>query len=102
MKIFVANLNPRTTADDLNKAFSTFGEIVSSKVVYDRETGNSKRYGFIEMTNAEHAKKAIEALNGSNLENNVIVVKESVPTEGNGQKNRVQSNSSLKFNRDSI
>ena len=53
--------------------------MASAKVIFDRETGNSKRYGFVEMPDENGAKKAIEALNESELENNKIVVRESVP-----------------------
>ena len=78
MNIFVANLNPKTTGEDLNKLFSNYGTVASAKVIFDRETGNSKRYGFVEMPD-ETRLKAIEALNESELENNKIVVRESVP-----------------------
>lgn len=81
MNIFVANLSPKTTGDDLNKLFSTYGTIVSAKVIFDKETGNSKRYGFVEMSDENEARQAISALNESTLDTNVIVVKESAPNE---------------------
>jgi len=79
MNIFVANLNQKTTGEDLNKLFSNYGTVTSAKVIFDKETGNSKRYGFVEMPDENEAKKAIEALNESELEGNKIVVRESVP-----------------------
>ncbi len=79
MNIFVANLSPKTTGDDLNKLFSAYGTVTSAKVIFDKETGNSKRYGFVEMADDNEARKAIAALNESNLDTNTIVVKESTP-----------------------
>ncbi|HPW66569.1 MAG TPA: RNA-binding protein [Salinivirgaceae bacterium] len=80
MNIFVANLNQKTTGEELNKLFSNYGTVTSAKVIFDKQTGNSKRYGFVEMPDVNEAKKAIEALNESELEGNKIVVRESVPS----------------------
>ncbi|NLA24386.1 MAG: RNA-binding protein [Bacteroidales bacterium] len=81
MNIFVAKLNPKTTAESLKDLFSNFGEVSSSKVIMDKTTGFSKRYGFVEMPNEEEAREAIAKLNDSTFENSVIVVKESLPKE---------------------
>ncbi len=80
MNIFVARLGRYTTADDLRELFSQYGEVSYTKVIMDRETGNSKRYGFVEMPNDEEALQAIEALNGSEFDGSQIVVKVSEPT----------------------
>jgi len=80
MNIFVANLNPHTTGDELNKLFSAYGSVTSAKIIYDKETGNSKRYGFVEMSNDDEAKQAIAALHESHLNENVITVRESIPS----------------------
>jgi RNA recognition motif-containing protein len=77
MNLFVAKLSPSTTSDDLQKIFSAYGEVTSAKIIFDKETGNSKGYGFVEMENEEEAKAAIAALNGSDQEGNTIVVKEA-------------------------
>ena len=77
MNLFVAKLSPSTTSDDLQKIFSAYGEVTSAKIIFDKETGNSKGYGFIEMENEEEAKAAIAALNGSDQDGNTIVVKEA-------------------------
>ena len=77
MNIFVAKLNYRTTKEELESAFSQFGEVSSAKVIMDRETGRSKGYGFVEMPDAEAGNAAISALNESDLDGQNIVVKES-------------------------
>ncbi|MDD2563319.1 MAG: RNA-binding protein [Salinivirgaceae bacterium] len=100
MKIFVANLSPRTTGEDLNRAFCIYGEVNSAKVIFDKVTGNSKRYGFIEMPNDDEAAKAIEALNESNLDENCIVAKISIPTGDSEPKASKSMNFDVKFDRD--
>ena len=49
MNIFVAKLSGNTTSEDLKDLFEEYGEVSSAKVIFDRETGNSKRFGFVEM-----------------------------------------------------
>jgi RNA recognition motif-containing protein len=78
MNIFVANLSSRTKSQDLEQLFSTFGEVSSAKVVVDRETGFSKRYGFVEMPDEQAAHKAIDKLNDTKLDGSQIVVKMAV------------------------
>ncbi len=79
MNIFVAKLSPQTSDYELEQAFSDFGQIKSARVIMDRETGNSKCYGFVEMYEEEEAKEAISALDNSELDGNTIVVKEAKP-----------------------
>ncbi|MEN8118538.1 MAG: RNA-binding protein [Bacteroidota bacterium] len=79
MNLFVAKLSSSTTGDDLQELFSAHGEVTSAKVIFDRETGNSKGFGFVEMPNDEEANAAIAALNESELDGNEIVVKEANP-----------------------
>ncbi len=81
MNIFVAKLNSRTTGETLNEIFSAFGEVTSAKVIIDRETGNSKQFGFVEMSDENAALAAIEKLNSSEVDGNRIVVKQSLPRE---------------------
>lgn len=81
MKLFVARLSASITEDNLNELFSAFGEVASSKLIMDRETGNSKCFGFIEMPNDEEANAAIAALNESELDGKNIVVKEANPPQ---------------------
>ena len=77
MNLFVAKLSSSTTGEDLKELFSAHGEVTSAKVIIDRETGNSKGFGFVEMANDEEAKAAIAALNESELDGKEIVVKEA-------------------------
>jgi RNA recognition motif-containing protein len=83
MNIFVARLSSATTAEDLEKIFSEFGEVVSAKVIFDKETKNSKGYGFVEMKDDAEAKAAITALNETEVDGKQIVVKEARPREEN-------------------
>ena len=77
MNIFVAKLNYRTTKEELQSAFEQFGEVYSAKIIMDRDTGRSKGYGFIEMSDDDAANAAIAALNESDLDGQNIVVKQS-------------------------
>lgn len=79
MNIFVAKLNFKTRKEDLEKAFSQYGQVASAKVITDRETGRSKGFGFVEMPNDDEALKAIEELNGATVEGRTIVVNKSEP-----------------------
>ncbi len=79
MNIFIARLNFRTESDALREAFESFGEVDSAKVIFDRETGRSRGFGFVEMPNKEEARAAIEALNDTELDGSTIVVKEAEP-----------------------
>jgi RNA recognition motif-containing protein len=81
MNLFVAKLSSATTARDLEELFGEFGEVVSAKVIFDKETGNSKGYGFVEMKNENEAKAAITALNDTEVDGKQIVVKEARPRE---------------------
>lgn len=81
MNIFVARLNYKTSSEALQAAFEAFGEVSSSKIIKDRETGRSKGYGFVEMPDDQAATEAIQKLNGSELDGREIVVKEANPKE---------------------
>ncbi len=81
MNIFIAKLNRKTTAEDLTRLFETYGQVSSAKIIYDRMTGTSKGYGFIEMDDDEAAEKAINELNESTFQEAVIIVKKAHPRE---------------------
>nr|WP_321356222.1 RNA-binding protein [uncultured Draconibacterium sp.] len=81
MNLFVAKLDSSITGDYLNELFSAHGEVASAKVIFDRETGNSKCFGFVEMPNEEEANAAIAALNDAEIEGKQIVVKEANPPQ---------------------
>lgn len=63
MNIYVGNLSYEMNEEDLQKAFSKFGEVVSVKIIKDRYNGRSKGFGFVEMPDRSHANAAIEGLN---------------------------------------
>lgn len=87
MNLFVANLHPSTKGEDLMELFSQFGSVVSAKVIMDKETGNSKRYGFVELENDVAGEEAIAKLNESEFQTNTIAVKPAQPkTEGQQQR----------------
>ena len=79
MKIFVAKLAFKTTAEDLRALFEQFGEVESCKVIMDHETGRSKCYGFVEMPNDNEAYKAIVETDESVFMGNELQVKKSRP-----------------------
>jgi RNA recognition motif-containing protein len=81
MNIFVAKLSQETTGEDLQNLFSNYGEVKSSKVIFDRETGKSKCFGFVEMNDEQAAHEAIKTLNNTEFQNHMIVVKEALPRE---------------------
>lgn len=80
-KLFVGNLP--YTADDgaLQALFSTHGNVESARVIVDRETGRSKGFGFVEMGSDDEALKAVEALDGADMQGRAIRVAEARPQE---------------------
>jgi RNA recognition motif-containing protein len=80
-KIYVGNLPFSTTSESLGEMFSSFGEVHSSKVVMDRDTGRSKGFGFVEMISGDEADAAIEKLHGSDFGGRSLTVNEARPTE---------------------
>ncbi|MFO7616087.1 MAG: RNA-binding protein [Bacteroidales bacterium] len=79
MNIFVAKLSPGTTGEDLKHLFENYGRVDTAKVIMDRDTNQSKGYGFVEMPDEMEAQEAISGLNDSELKGNRIVVKQSEP-----------------------
>lgn len=93
MNIFVAKLSSSTTGEDLQDLFEDYGEVVSAKVITDKFTGESKRFGFVEMKNNEEAVKAIEELDECDYDNSTIVVKKAKPkTDAPRRDNRFAGN----------
>ncbi|MHB0859081.1 MAG: RNA recognition motif domain-containing protein [Anaerolineae bacterium] len=78
-KLFVGNLNYRTTDDDLRVLFEGVAPVVSASVVTDRETGRSKGFGFVEMETEEAAQTAIQRLNNAEMQERNITVAEAKP-----------------------
>ncbi len=79
MNIFVAKLNFKTRKEELEAAFSQYGQVASAKIVRDKDTGRSKGYGFVEMLNDNEANHAIAALNENEIDGRVIAVKPANP-----------------------
>lgn len=81
MKLFVGSLPFSTTDDELRDMFAQHGTVDSARVMTDRETNRSRGFGFVEMNNDDEAKKAIDALNNSEMNGRNIVVNEARPRE---------------------
>lgn len=80
-KIYVGNLPFNTTSESLSEVFAQYGTVDSSKIITDRETGRSKGFGFVEMSDASAADSAIEKLHGSDLGGRALTVNEARPME---------------------
>lgn len=79
MNIYVGNLDYEVNETDLKEIFEEFGTIQEAKIIHDKMSGRSKGFGFVTMENREEANKAMEELNGSELENRTMVVNEARP-----------------------
>lgn len=82
--IFVGNLSFGTTEDSVRNLFAEFGAIERVSVVTDRDTGQSRGFAFVEMGNNSEANRAIEALNGRELDGRALKVNEARPKEDRG------------------
>jgi cold-inducible RNA-binding protein len=80
-KLFVASLAYAVTDDQLEDFFSQAGNVVSAKVIMDRDTNRSKGFGFVEMGSDEEAQVAIKTLDGKELAGRAVVVTEARPQE---------------------
>lgn len=78
MNIFVSNLNFSVNSDDLRTLFESYGEVSSAKVIEDRETGRSRGFGFVEMSNTD-GQKAIDELNEAQYEGKTLSVSVARP-----------------------
>jgi cold-inducible RNA-binding protein len=77
--LYVGNLPHSTTESDLRAAFEAHGAVEKVTVVTDRDTGRSRGFAFVEMSNAGEAEKAIAAMNGSDLGGRTLTVNEAKP-----------------------
>jgi len=84
MKLYVGNLNFKTSGEDLQELFGQVGTVESASVVEDRETGRSRGFGFVEMSSAEEGAKAIEQFNGKDFNGRNLTVNEARPREDRG------------------
>lgn len=82
-KLFVGNIAYSVSEESLRELFSQFGEVLSAKIIIDRESGRSKGFGFIEMSSDEEAQAAIDALHEKEFEGRDLVVNVARPQERN-------------------
>jgi cold-inducible RNA-binding protein len=85
-KLYVGNLNYRTTDEVLKEAFQPFGEVQAVNVITDRETGRSKGFAFVEMATEEAAQAAITGMNGKNVDGRDLTVAEARPQNDRGPR----------------
>ena len=83
-KLYVGNLPYDTTEDQLHAMFAAHGQVTSAKLISDRETGQPKGFGFVEMANDADAQSAISKLNGTMIGNRKVIVNEARPMEKRG------------------
>jgi RNA recognition motif-containing protein len=81
MNIYVSNLSFNVQDEDLKEFFTPYGEVTSAKIINDKETGRSRGFGFVEMSDDAAAKKAIAELDGGDVEGRTIKVMEAKPKE---------------------
>ncbi|MCX6620302.1 MAG: RNA-binding protein [Acidobacteria bacterium] len=82
--IFVGNLSYQTTEDELQSLFAAYGAVERVSIVRDRETGQSRGFAFVEMTNGNEAANAITAMNGRDMNGRALNVNEARPREERG------------------
>ena len=82
--IFVGNLNFRTTEDEVRALFAAYGSVDRVNLITDRDTGQPRGFGFVEMANDAEAERAIAELNGREVGGRAINVNEARPKEDRG------------------
>ena len=80
-QLFVGNLSFNTTENDLQDAFAAHGTVTETNLMVDRTTGRPRGFGFVTMSTAEEAQKAIDALNGASLDGRALTVNVARPRE---------------------
>ncbi|MCA9941473.1 MAG: RNA-binding protein [Anaerolineales bacterium] len=81
MNIYVGNLPRQTTQDELQEAFEAFGTVDRAVIILDRDTGQSRGFGFVEMPDKAEAEAAIAGMNGTDLGGRTLTVNEAKPRE---------------------
>jgi RNA recognition motif-containing protein len=80
-KLYCGNLSFNTSSNDLDQLFAEFGTVKSAEVINDRDTGRSKGFGFVEMSNDAEAMAAISGINGRECDGRTLTVNEARPKE---------------------
>ena len=88
MNIYVGNISFQLSESDLESAFAEHGAVDSARIISDRATGRSKGFGFVEMADQAEGEKAIQALNGKELEGRELKVNEARPREDRSRRPR--------------
>jgi RNA recognition motif-containing protein len=88
MNIYVGNLSSTVTEESIRKAFESFGQVTSSKIIKDKYTGDSRGFAFVEMPVQAQAQEAVRSLNGKELLGQQISVNEARPRNDQGRANR--------------
>ena len=84
MNIYVGNISYSTNETMLEQSFSAYGTVDSARIITDRDSGRSKGFGFVEMSDQSEAQAAIEALNGTDIDGRSITVNEARPKPAGG------------------
>ena len=84
MNIYVGNLSAEVTDDDLRAAFEALGQVETANVIKDKFSGESRGFGFVEMPGKDEAQKAIEEMNGKELQGRTLTVNEARPKRDRG------------------
>ena len=79
MKIYIGDMSSEVTEEDLRKAFEAFGQVESATIITDKYSGQSKGFGFVEMTSKDEGQSAIEGLNSKELKGKMVNVSEARP-----------------------
>ena len=87
-KLFVGNLSFNTTENDLRDAFAAHGTVVEANLMSDRTTGRPRGFAFVTMGSPEEAQKAIDAMNGAQMDGRSLTVNEARPKEERGGDGR--------------
>jgi RNA recognition motif-containing protein len=90
-KLFVGNLSFNMTENDLQDAFAAFGTVTEANLMMDRSTNRPRGFGFVTMSSAEEAQKAIDGLNGKDMDGRALTVnvarpREERPASGGGRR----------------
>lgn len=93
MNIYVSNLSFNVQDEDLREYFAEYGEVSSAKVITDKFTNRSRGFGFVEMSDDEAARKAIQELDGATVDGRAIKVNEARPREDRPAQKKSFSNS---------
>jgi len=97
MNIYVSNLSFNVHDEDLKSYFADYGEVSSAKVINDKETGRSRGFGFVEMSDDAAAQKAIAELDGATVDGRAIKVTIAKPREERSSNNNRRSFSNSRW-----